>query len=51
MYQGYGLTEAAPVISANVPRRHKLGSSGSLLPDLEVRICDDAGNEVPGPGG
>ncbi len=47
MYQGYGLTEAAPVISANTPRRHKLGSSGTVLPDLDVRICDDAGNDLP----
>ena len=47
MYQGYGLTEAAPVISSNTPRRHKLGSSGPLAPDLELRICDDAGRDLP----
>ena len=47
MYQGYGLTEAAPVISSNTPGRHKLGSSGPLVPDLALRICDDAGHEVP----
>ena len=47
MYQGYGLTEAAPIISDNVPARHKLGSSGSIIPDLQVKICDDAGNELP----
>ncbi len=47
MYQGYGLTEAAPVISANTPRRHKLGSSGCVVPGLAVRICDDAGNDLP----
>jgi long-chain acyl-CoA synthetase len=47
MFQGYGLTEAAPVISANVPRRHKLGSSGSIVPNLQVKICDEQGNEVP----
>ncbi|RPJ84136.1 MAG: long-chain fatty acid--CoA ligase, partial [Acidobacteria bacterium] len=41
MLQGYGLTEAAPVISANVPARHKLGSSGRPVPDLEVTIRDD----------
>ncbi|KPK83959.1 MAG: long-chain fatty acid--CoA ligase, partial [Bacteroides sp. SM23_62_1] len=28
MFQGYGLTEAAPVISSNSEERHKLGSSG-----------------------
>lgn len=46
MYQGYGLTEAAPVISANSPERHKLGSSGFLARDMEVKILDDDGNEV-----
>ena len=47
MYQGYGLTEAAPVISANARECHKLGSSGPPLPNLAVRICDDAGRELP----
>jgi long-chain acyl-CoA synthetase len=47
MYQGYGLTEAAPVISANTPARHKLGSSGPVVPDLELRIRDEAGNDLP----
>ena len=47
MYQGYGLTEAAPCISDNVPARHKLGSSGAIIPNLEVKICDDQGSELP----
>ncbi len=47
MYQGYGLTEAAPVISANVPERHKMGSSGSVLPGIDIRICDDDGRPLP----
>ena len=47
MFQGYGLTEAAPVISANVPAKHKLGSSGSIVKDLLVKICDEAGEELP----
>ena len=47
MYQGYGLTESAPIITCNMPRRHKLGSSGPVLPGIECRICDEAGNEVP----
>ncbi len=46
MFQGYGLTESSPVISANVPRKHKLGSSGSIVPNLEVKICDDKGNAL-----
>jgi long-chain acyl-CoA synthetase len=47
MFQGYGLTEAAPVISANVPKKHKLGSSGYIVPDLSVKICDEQGHEIP----
>ena len=46
MYQGYGLTEAAPIISTNGPRAHKLGTSGRIVPDMDVRICDDEGNEL-----
>lgn len=47
MYQGYGLSEAAPVISSNAEHRHKMGSSGFLVKDLEMKILDDKGNEVP----
>jgi len=47
MYQGYGLTEASPVISANNPEKHKMGSSGKLVKDLELKICDDKGNTLP----
>ncbi|MDR3627492.1 MAG: AMP-binding protein [Ignavibacteriaceae bacterium] len=47
MYQGYGLSEAAPVISSNVPHKHKLGSSGIIVPNLELKICDAKGNELP----
>lgn len=47
MYQGYGLSEAAPVISSNCPYKHKMGSSGILVKDLELKICDEDGNELP----
>ena len=47
MYQGYGLTEASPVISANTPSSHKLGSSGRLVPDLELKICSEKGEALP----
>lgn len=47
MYQGYGLTEAAPVISSNAAHRHKLGSSGVIAKNLELKICDDDGNTLP----
>lgn len=47
MFQGYGLSEAAPVISSNGPEKHKLGSSGYLVNNLDLMICDDDGNELP----
>lgn len=47
MFQGYGLTEASPVISSNSEKRHKLGSSGYLVYPMELKICDDDGNELP----
>ena len=45
--QGYGLTEAAPVISSNVPHAIKFGTSGRLVKYLELKITDDDGNELP----
>ena len=47
MYQGYGLSEASPVISSNVPAVHKMGSSGRIVENLEVKIVDEKGNELP----
>ena len=47
MFQGYGLSEAAPIISANTIAAHKLGSSGRIVPGLQIRILDDDGVEVP----
>jgi long-chain acyl-CoA synthetase len=46
MFQGYGLTEAAPVISANSLKKHKLGSSGFPAKNLEIKICDDKGKKL-----
>ena len=47
MLQGYGLSEAAPVISANVLARHKLGSSGSVVTPLDIKICSETGHALP----
>ncbi|MGE5741643.1 MAG: AMP-dependent synthetase/ligase, partial [Candidatus Aminicenantes bacterium RBG_16_66_30] len=47
MFQGYGLTEAAPAISSNCLKAHKLGSSGRVAPGIELRICDDQGVDLP----
>jgi len=47
MYQGYGLSEASPVISSNSTAKHRLGSSGVLVNNMELKICDEDGNELP----
>ncbi|MBE0675838.1 MAG: AMP-binding protein [Bacteroidales bacterium] len=47
MFQGYGLSEASPIISSNAMHKHKLGSSGFLVNNMELKICDDDGNELP----
>jgi len=47
MLQGYGLTEASPVISGNMEKKHKLGSSGFLVKNLDLKICDEDGKELP----
>lgn len=47
MYQGYGLSEASPVISSNHPGCYRFGSSGRIVQPIELRICDENGNELP----
>lgn len=39
--QGYGQTEASPVISANLPGRAKLDTVGPPLDGVEVQIAED----------
>ena len=46
VYEGYGLTEAAPVVAANVPGQRKAGSVGRPLPDVQVEI-DRSANDDP----
>ena len=39
-YQGYGITETSPVISAEHKEVYKLGSVGKLFPSVEAKIVD-----------
>ena len=45
--EGYGLSEASPVVSVNPPERVKKGSIGLPLPGIQVKIADPDGRAVP----
>ena len=47
MFQGYGLSEATPIISSNGLINHKLGSSGYLVKNMKLKICNAQGKELP----
>lgn len=49
VYEGYGLTETSPMVSANVPGARRLGSVGKVIPGVRVEI-DSAASSVPGQG-
>src|SRR4030095_3094906 len=41
LLQGYGQTEASPVISANRPKKIKIDTVGPIFDGLQVRIAED----------
>jgi long-chain acyl-CoA synthetase len=49
VYQGYGLTETSPVVSANCPGANKVGTVGQPITNVSVRIAEDGEIFVQGP--
>jgi long-chain acyl-CoA synthetase len=47
LLEGYGLTEASPVVSLSLPWARKSGTVGVPLPNLRVRIVDPDGKDCP----
>ena len=48
VYEGYGLSECASVVSLNTPTASKPGTAGKVLPHASIRIADDGELEVSG---
>lgn len=48
VYEGYGLSESASVVSLNTPGAERVGSVGRPLPHVRVRIAADGEIEVGG---
>jgi len=49
VYQGYGLTETSPVVSANYPGANKVGTVGKPIELVSVRLAKDGEIQVQGP--
>jgi long-chain acyl-CoA synthetase len=45
--QGYGMTEASPIVSLNVPWSNRLGTVGQAIPGVSVAAFDDQGQQQP----
>ncbi|MDJ0767400.1 MAG: AMP-binding protein [Ilumatobacter sp.] len=47
IYEGYGLTEASPVVTSSAGMPTRPGSVGRVLVGMDVRVVDEHGQDVP----
>jgi long-chain acyl-CoA synthetase len=48
IFEGYGLTETSPVISRNTFDGYRMGTVGTVVPNLEIRVAEDGEIEAKG---
>jgi long-chain acyl-CoA synthetase len=48
IFEGYGLTESSPVITANRPGALRFGAVGKVWPDVEIKIEPEPGRDKDG---
>jgi long-chain acyl-CoA synthetase len=47
VHEGYGLTEASPIVTTSAAGAPRVGSIGPPLPGVDVRLVDVDGDDVP----
>jgi len=47
VFEGYGLTECSPFAAYNHDFRHKVGTVGTAVENVEIKILDEGDREVP----
>jgi long-chain acyl-CoA synthetase len=48
VFEGYGMTETSPVISRNTFDGYRIGTVGTVVPNMDIRVAGDGEIEVRG---
>jgi len=47
VFEGYGLTETSPIVTANTPAARRIGTIGKPIAGVKVYVCDEHGKPLP----